>query len=87
MLLLYILGNVSYFPRDLNEVHRDHGGDDVISVRNGQGGAYYLRTTSQHCCDHKDNSGNTFSVFSNGDIKVDKVNTTDTTQKGETPLT
>ncbi|XP_046849177.1 sperm-associated antigen 17-like [Xenia sp. Carnegie-2017] len=76
-------GNVSYFPRDLNEVHRDHGDDDVNSVRNRQGGVYYLRTTSQHCCDHKDNCGNTFSVFSNGDIKVDKVNNTDTTEKAD----
>ncbi|XP_046847429.1 sperm-associated antigen 17-like [Xenia sp. Carnegie-2017] len=76
-------GNVSYFARDLNEVHREHGGDDVNSVRNRQGGVYYLRTTSQHCCDHKDNCGNTFPVFSNGDIKVDKVNNTDTTEKAD----
>ena len=50
-------------------------------------GVYILRTTSQHCCEMKDEKGNVFSAFTNGEIKVtqgaDDDATNSKTMKGE----
>ena len=70
---ILFLGNVTYVPRDLTYIDRPSASFESLTNRwKERRGVYFLRTTSQHCCEMTDQGGNAFSVFANGEIKITK---------------
>ena len=85
--LFIVPGNIAYIPHDIsyNDGHQTSF-PNLASGSSHDHGVYFLRTTSQHCCEMKDQKGNTFSVFANGETEVSSASPTSldsTTVDGE----
>ena len=85
--LFIVPGNIAYIPYDIS--CNDGPQTSFPNLASGSSrdhGVYFLRTTSQHCCEMKDQKGNTFSVFANGETEVTNASPTSldsTTVHGE----